>query len=51
MDNRIRTAVIITGVSCLVLVEALRTDLQLIAAIAKVAASSGFIATALFGGA
>jgi uncharacterized membrane protein YhhN len=51
MDNRIRTAVIITAVNCLVLVEALRADMAVIAVVAKVVASCGFLATAYFCGA
>lgn len=51
MDNRIKTAVIVTGASCFVLVEALLADMQLIAAIAKIVASSGFLTVAYLGGA
>jgi uncharacterized membrane protein YhhN len=51
MDKRIRTAFIVTGVSCLVLVEALLADMQLIAGIAKIAASVGFLSVAYLGGA
>ena len=51
MDNRIRTAFIVSGVSCLVLVEALLADMHLIAAIAKIVASVGFLSVAYFGGA
>ena len=45
MDNRIKTAFIFTGVCCLVLVE------SLLAAVAKIAASCGFLAVAYFAGA
>ena len=51
MDNRIKTAFIVTGVSCLVLVESLLAQMPQIAAIAKIAASSGFLAVAYFAGA
>jgi uncharacterized membrane protein YhhN len=51
MDNRIKTAFIISGVSCLVLVESLLAQMPQIAAIAKIAASSGFLAVAYFAGA
>jgi len=51
MDNRIKTAFIFTGVCCLVLVESLLANMQAIAAIAKIAASCGFLAVAFFGGA
>jgi len=51
MDNRIRTAFIITGLSCLVLVEALLADMQLIAGLAKMIASCGFLGVAYLGGA
>lgn len=51
MDKRIRTAFIVTGVSCLVLVEALLADMQLIAGIAKIVASVGFLSVAYLGGA
>jgi uncharacterized membrane protein YhhN len=51
MDNRIRTAVIATGISCLVLVGALLADMQLIAAMAKIVASCGFLSVAYLGGA
>jgi uncharacterized membrane protein YhhN len=51
MDNRSKTAFIITGVSCLVLVESSLADMQMIAAIAKIVASCGFLAVAFFCGA
>jgi uncharacterized membrane protein YhhN len=51
MDNRIRTAVIVSSISCFALVEALLADMQLIAAIAKIVASLGFITVASLGGA
>jgi len=51
MDNRTKTAFIITGVSCLVLIESSLADMQWIAAIAKIVASCGFLAVAFFGGA
>jgi uncharacterized membrane protein YhhN len=51
MDNRIRTAFIVTSVSCVVLVEALLADMQLIAAMAKIIASFGFLSVAYLGGA
>ena len=51
MDNRIRTAFIVTGVSCLVLVESLLAQMPQIAAVAKIAASCGFLGVAYLGGA
>jgi len=51
MDNRIKTAVIVTGVSCFVLVEALLADMHLIGAIAKIIASCGFLSVAYLSGA
>lgn len=51
MDNRTRTAVIVTGISCFILVEALLADLPLFAGIAKVVASCGFLAVAVLSGA
>jgi uncharacterized membrane protein YhhN len=51
MDNRTRNAVIVTGLSCFVLVEALLADMQYVAAVAKVVASCGFLAVAVLGGA
>jgi uncharacterized membrane protein YhhN len=51
MDNRIKTAVIGTGVFCLVLVESSLADMELVAAIAKIAASCGFLSVAVFSGA
>jgi len=51
MDNRIRTAVIVSSMSCFALVEALLADMLLIAAIAKIVASFGFITVAYLGGA
>ena len=51
MDLRIRTAVIATGMSCFVLVEALLADLSLLAGISKIFASCGFLAVALLSGA
>jgi uncharacterized membrane protein YhhN len=51
MNNRIRTAFIITAISCLVLVETLLVEMVVLAAIAKVLASCGFIAVAIFSGA
>jgi len=51
MDNRIKTAFIVTGVCCLVLVESLLAQMPQIAAVAKIAASSGFLALAYFSGA
>jgi len=45
------TAVIVTGVSCFVLVEALLADMHLIGAIAKLVASCGFISVAYLCGA
>ena len=51
MDNRIRTAFIVTGISCLVLVEALLAEMQLLAATAKLIASCGFLSVAYLGGA
>lgn len=51
MDNRIKTAFIFTGVCCLVLVESLLAQMPLLAAVAKIAASCGFLAVAYFAGA
>ena len=51
MDNRIRTAVIGTGVACLVLVDALLVGMPVAASVAKVIASCGFIAVAVLSGA
>jgi uncharacterized membrane protein YhhN len=51
MDNRTRTAVIVTGLGCFVLVEALLADMQIVAAVAKVVASCGFLAVAVLSGA
>jgi len=51
MDNRIRTAFIATGVCCLVLVESLLAQMPEIAAVAKIAASCGFLGVAYLGGA
>lgn len=51
MDNRTRTAVIVTGVSCFILVEAVLADMPLFAGIAKIVASCGFLAVALLSGA
>ena len=51
MDNRIRTGVIVTSVCCLALVTALLMNVQSIAAITKVVASSGFLTVAILGGA
>ncbi len=51
MDYRIKTAVIVTGVTCLILVGALLVGMHSAAAIAKVIASCGFISVAIFGGA
>lgn len=51
MHNRIRTAVIVTSVSCLVLIAALLVDRQLIAATAKIVASCGFLSVAYLSGA
>lgn len=51
MDYRIQTAVIVTGVSCFVLVESLRAEMHGVAAISKVIASCGFLAVAILAGA
>jgi len=51
MDNRIRTAFIVTGACCLVLVESLLAQMPQIAAVAKIAASCGFLGVAYLGGA
>jgi len=51
VDNRIKTAFIFTGVCCLVLVESLLAQMPLLAAVAKIAASCGFLAVAYFAGA
>lgn len=50
MDNRIKTAVFVTGMCCLVLVAALLAGMQLVAASAKLIASCGFLAVAMLGG-
>lgn len=51
MDRRTRTAVIVTGISCFVLVEALLAEMSLLAGIAKIVASCSFLAVALLSGA
>lgn len=51
MDYRIKTTVIVTGVTCLVLVGTLQIEMHSAAAIAKVIASCGFISVAILGGA
>jgi len=51
MDYRIRTAVIVTGISCFVLVVSLRADMHDVAAISKVITSCGFLAVAILSGA
>jgi len=51
MDYRTRTAVIITGMSCFVLVESLLAELHNVAAISKMIASGGFLAVAVLAGA
>ncbi len=51
MDNRTRTAVIVTGLSCFILVESLLADMNIVAGVAKVVASCGFLAVALLSGA
>ena len=51
MDNRTRTAVIATGLGCFVLVEALLADMHVLAGVAKIVASCGFLAVAMFSGA
>lgn len=51
MDNRTRTAVIFTGLSCFILVELLLADMHMLAGIAKIFASCGFVSVALLGGA
>lgn len=51
MDYRTRTAVIATGISCLVLVETSLADLHFAAAVSKVIASCGFITVAVLSGA
>jgi uncharacterized membrane protein YhhN len=51
MNNRNKTAVIVTGVSCFVLVEALIADMPLTSAVAKIVASCGFLSVAYFSGA
>jgi len=51
MNSRLRTAVIVTGVSCLVLVDASLGGMQVVAAAAKVIGSCGFLAVAVLGGA
>ncbi len=51
MDNRTRTAIIVTGLGCFVLVEALLADMHLLAGAAKIVASCGFLAVAVFSGA
>jgi uncharacterized membrane protein YhhN len=51
MDNRTRTAVIVTGLSCFILVESLLADMNIVAGVAKVVASCGFLAVAVLSGA
>ncbi|MDH4055465.1 MAG: lysoplasmalogenase [Gammaproteobacteria bacterium] len=51
MDYRIRTAVILTGISCFVLVESLLANLHNVAAISKLIASCGFLGVAVLAGA
>ena len=51
MNYRIRTTVIVTGVTCLVLVATLLVGMHTVAAIAKVVASCGFISVAILSGA
>jgi uncharacterized membrane protein YhhN len=51
MDNRTRTAVIVTGLSCFILVETLLADMNIVAGVAKVVASCGFLAVAVLSGA
>ncbi len=51
MDYRIRTAVIITGIGCFVLVESLLANLHNVAAISKLIASCGFLGVAVLAGA
>ena len=51
MTQRIRTAVIVTGVGCLVLVDTLLVGMDAAAMVAKLAASCGFVAIAFLGGA
>lgn len=50
MDNRIRTAVIATGVACCFLVGTLLSGMHTAAAVAKVLASCGFISVAILSG-
>jgi uncharacterized membrane protein YhhN len=50
-ENIKNTAVIGTGVFCLVLVEASLAGMQLVAAISKIAASCGFLIVAVLSGA
>lgn len=50
MHNRIKTAVIITAASCLVLVSASLTGMSTAGAIAKLIASTGFITVAILSG-
>jgi len=51
MDNRIKTAAIVTGASCFVLVEASLANMHLFGAIAKIVASCGFLSVAYLSGA
>lgn len=51
MDNRIKTAVIVTGAGCFVLVEASLANMLLVGAIAKIVASCGFLSVAYLSGA
>lgn len=51
MNYRIKTAMIVTGIACLVLVDTLLIGMNIVAASAKVIASAGFLAVAILGGA
>ncbi|NCF73051.1 MAG: lysoplasmalogenase [Gammaproteobacteria bacterium] len=51
MDNRIKTAAIVTGASAFVLVEASLANMHLFGAIAKIVASCGFLSVAYLSGA
>ena len=51
VDNRRKAAVMVTGLSCLVLIVALLAGIQVISSAEKVIASCGFLAVAMLGGA
>jgi len=51
MNTRIRTAVVVTGIACLILVGTLLVGTDTMAAGAKIIASTGFLAVAILSGA